>query len=93
VLDKYAGDYHSDLYADATVGLDNGKLTLRRGPNFTGILEHWHYDVFRVTWSDRQMSKQFVSFRLDQKGQIAEMNIENLDDFRRIVDTPADKAR
>jgi hypothetical protein len=93
VLDKYAGDYHSDLYADATVGLDNGKLTLRRGPNFTGMLEHWHYDVFRVTWSDRQMSKQFVSFRLDQKGQIAEMNIENLDDFRRIVDTPADKAR
>lgn len=92
-LDKYAGDYHSDLYGTAIVGLDNGKLTLRRGPNFTGILEHWHYDVFRVTWSDRQMGKQFVSFRLDQKGQIAEMNMENLADFIRILDKPADTAR
>ena len=82
-LDKYAGDYQSDMYGDATVGLDNGTLTLRRGRNFTGTLEHWHYDVFRVTWSDRQLGKQFVSFRLDQKGQIAEMNIENIDDFPR----------
>lgn len=92
-LDKYAGDYHSDLYDDATVGLDNGKLTLRRGPNFAGILEHWHYDVFRVTWSDRQMGKQFVSFRLDQKGQVAEMNIENLADFSRIVAKATETAR
>lgn len=92
-LDKYAGNYHSDLYGDATVALDNGKLTLRRGPSFTGVLEHWHYDVFRVTWSDRQMVKQFVSFRLDQKGQIATMNIEGLDDFSRIPDKPAGLAR
>ena len=92
-LDKYAGDYHSDLYGNAVVGLDNGKLTLRRGPNFTGILEHWHYDVFRVTWSDRQMGKQFVSFRLDQKGQIAEMNMENLADFSRVLAKPTDTAR
>jgi hypothetical protein len=92
-LDRYAGDYHSDLYGDATVGLDNGKLTLRRGLNFTGILEHWHYDVFRVTWSDRQLGKPFVSFRLDQKGQIAEMAIENLADFSRMPGKPADTAR
>ena len=85
-LDKYAGDYQSDMYGDATVALDNGTLTLRRGRNFTGTLEHWHYDVFRVTWGDRQLGKQFVSFRLDQKGQIAEMNIENLDDFPRKPD-------
>jgi CubicO group peptidase (beta-lactamase class C family) len=92
-LDKYAGDYQSDLYGDATVGLDNGKLTLRRGPHFTGSLEHWHYDVFRVTWSDRQLGKQFVSFRLDQKGKVAEMNIENLADFSRAPEKDADTAR
>ena len=81
--DQYAGEYQSEMYGDATIGVDNGKLTLRRGPSFTGVLEHWHYDVFRVTWSDRQMGKQFVSFRLDQKGRVAEMNIENLGDFTR----------
>ena len=68
-------------------------MTLRRGPNFIGELEHWHYDVFRVTWNDRQMGKQFISFRLDQKGRVAEMNMENLADFRRVLDKPADAAR
>ena len=35
-LDKYAGDYRSEMYGDATVAFDNGTLTLRRGPNFVG---------------------------------------------------------
>ena len=39
------------------------------------------------------MGRQFVSFRLDQKGQIAEMNIENLAEFSRIPDKPAGTAR
>jgi CubicO group peptidase (beta-lactamase class C family) len=85
-LEKYAGVYQSEMYGDATVGLDNGKLTLQRGRNFTGTLEHWHFDVFRVTWSDRQLGRQFVSFRLDQKGQVAALNFENLDDFTRKPD-------
>ena len=94
-LDKYAGEYQNEMYGDAAVALDkdNGKLTLRRGPGFTGALDHWHYDVFRVTWSDRQMGRQFVSFRLDQKGRIAEMNIESLGDFARKPDKPAGATR
>ena len=92
-LAKYAGDYRSEMYGDATVALDNGVLALRRGPNFSGKLEHWHYDVFRVTWSDRQMGKSFVSFRLDQKGQVAEMDLENLGEFPRVPDKPADAGR
>ena len=92
-LEKYSGTYRSELYGDATVGIENGKPTLRRGPHFTGVLEHWHYDVFRVTWSDQQIGRGFVSFRLDQKGQVAEMTIENLADFSRIVDEPAATAR
>jgi CubicO group peptidase (beta-lactamase class C family) len=92
-LDKYAGEYQSEMYGDAAVGLDNGTLTLRRGSAFAGRLEHWHYDVFRVTWSDRQMGKQFVSFRLDQKGRIAEMSVENLGDFARKPEKPAGSTR
>ena len=92
-LDKYAGNYRSDMYGDAAVGFADGALTLQRGPGFTGTLEHWHYDVFRVTWSDRQMGKQFISFRLDQRGRIAEMNIENLAEFVRVVETPPNRDR
>ena len=83
-LDKYVGEYRSEMYGDATVALENGALTLRRGPQFVGTMEHWHYDVFRVTWADRQMGKGFVSFRLDQRGRVAELNMENLADFGKV---------
>jgi CubicO group peptidase (beta-lactamase class C family) len=83
-LDRYAGDYRNEMYGDATVVAENGKLILQRGPSFVGDMEHWHYDVFRVTWRDRQLGRSYVSFRLDQKGQVAEMNIEGLADFARV---------
>ena len=83
-LDKYVGEYRSEMYGDASVALENGALTLRRGPQFIGKMEHWHYDVFRVTWADRQMGRGFVSFRLDQRGRVAEMTMENLADFSKV---------
>lgn len=87
-LEKYAGEYRSEIYGDASVGLDGGKLVLKRGPSFTGALEHWHYDTFRVTWSDRQLGRQLVSFRLNERGQVTEMNILNLADFSRVPSRP-----
>ena len=83
-LDKYVGEYRSEMYGDVSVAIDNGTLTLRRGPHIAGKMEHWHYDVFRVTWDDRQMGKAFVSFTLDQRGRVAEMNLQNLDDFAKV---------
>lgn len=83
-LDKYVGEYRSEMYGDVSVALDNGTLTLRRGPHIAGKMEHWHYDVFRVTWDDRQMGRAFVSFTLDQRGRVAEMNLQNLDDFAKV---------
>ncbi|MDQ3712726.1 MAG: DUF3471 domain-containing protein, partial [Acidobacteriota bacterium] len=82
-LEKYAGEYQSEMYGDSKITFENGKLTLHFGPNFTGELEHWHYDVFRVTWRDRTQGKGFVSFRLDRKGKVEVMNVENIADFNR----------
>src|SRR5262249_9101155 len=44
-LEKYAGTYKDDMYGEAKVTLDKGKLVLRT-PAFVGDLEHWHYDTF-----------------------------------------------
>ncbi|MBA4123510.1 MAG: serine hydrolase [Acidobacteria bacterium] len=90
--EKYAGDYQSEMYGDAKIASENGKLTLRFGPNFTGDLEHWHYDVFRVTWRDRSEGKAFVSFRLDRQGKVEAMNIENIDDFKRAPEKKTETA-
>jgi CubicO group peptidase (beta-lactamase class C family) len=82
-LDKYAGPYQSEMYGDAKVTLDNGKLVVHYGPGFTGDLEHWHYDTFRVTWRDRMEGKGFVSFTLNRQGKIERMKIEEIGDFTR----------
>ncbi|MGA9773314.1 MAG: serine hydrolase [Blastocatellia bacterium] len=82
-LDKYAGPYQSEMYGDANVTLENGKLVAHYGPGFTGDLQHWHYDTFRVTWRDRMEGKGFISFTLNSKGRIEAMKIEEIGDFTR----------
>ena len=83
-LEKYAGDYKSEMYGNVKILLENGKLTAKFGPNFTGELENWHYDVFQVVWKDKVQGKGFISFRLNQQGEIAEMNMTGMGDFSRV---------
>ena len=83
-LDKYAGTYQDEMYGEAKVAQEeNGKLVLHYGPTFTGDLEHWHYDTFRVTWRDRTLGKGFATFTLNAQGKVAEMRVPNLTDFKR----------
>lgn len=88
-VDKYAGKYQSEMYGDAQVDFDNGKLVAHFGPNFTGDLEHWHYDTFRVKWRDPIQGKGFVNFRLNAQGKIDQLNIEGISEFTRAADPAA----
>jgi CubicO group peptidase (beta-lactamase class C family) len=85
-LEKYAGTFQSDMYGETKVSLENQKLVVRFGPNFTGDLQHWHYDTFRVTWRDPMQGKGFVSFRLNTQGKADVVNIENISEFTRVPD-------
>jgi CubicO group peptidase (beta-lactamase class C family) len=91
-LEKYAGDYQNEMYGDTKIVVENGKLKLQRGANFTGDLEHWHYDTFRVTWRDRQQGKGFISFRLNSQGKVETMNLENLAEFTRVPEKKTETA-
>ncbi len=82
-LEKYAGSYQSEMYGDAKVAFENGKLVAQFGPNFIGDLEHWNYDTFRVTWRDRMEGKGFINFRLNTQGKVEAISIENIADFTR----------
>ena len=83
-LEEYAGTYQNEMYGDATVALENGRLVLRRGPNFVGDLEHWHYDTFRAVWRDPTLGKSFVTFGLNPMGKAAELEIQDLAEFERV---------
>jgi len=91
-LEKYAGDYQSEMYGRAKIASENGKLVARFGPNFTGDLEHWHYNTFRVTWRDRMQGKAFVNFRLNTQGKVEVMSIEGIADFTSVPEKPASVA-
>ena len=89
-LEKYAGTFQNEMYGEAKVAFENGKLVVHFGPNFTGDLQHWHYDTFRVIWRDPIQGKDFVNFRLNTQGKVDVVNIEGLSEFTRLPD-PAKK--
>jgi CubicO group peptidase (beta-lactamase class C family) len=88
-LDKYAGTYKDDMYGEAKVAVKDGKLVTSYGSAFTGDLEHWHYNTFRVRWRDRTLGKGFINFTLGDDGKVDALKIENLTTFKRGPD-PAD---
>ncbi len=59
-LENYAGKFCDNLYGEASLTMENGHLVLRlsQSPCFTGDLEHWHYDTFRVHWRDPMISER-----------------------------------
>ena len=87
-LDAYAGKYANEMYGDVAVALESGHLVARFGPNFTGDLEPWAYDSFRVTWRDLREGKSMVLFTLDPEGKVAALRIPDIDEFRRVPDRP-----
>jgi CubicO group peptidase (beta-lactamase class C family) len=71
-LERYAGRYRDELYGDANLALEGGKLVLRfgRSPAFVGDLEHWQYDTFIARWRTRHLEDAYVTFALNPDGSI-----------------------
>lgn len=80
-LAEYAGTYGGQMYGEAKVAEENGRLVVRLVPSpmFVGDLEHWHFDTFRLKWRDSVVypfQKGFVTFTLDAQGKVDEMKID-----------------
>ncbi len=80
-LKDYAGNYTDQLYGDATITEENGKLVLRfvQSPNFIADLEHWHYDTFQIKWRESvayNFPRGFITFTIDKMGKTDEMKID-----------------
>jgi hypothetical protein len=80
-LEGYAGTYTDEMYGDAEVAVENGKLVLRLkpAPNFVADLEHWNYDTFRIRWRPSvayNFPTGFVTFKLDKNGKTDDLLID-----------------
>lgn len=77
--EEYAGLYRDKSYGDARVSLENGKLRLTFLPArevFTGDLEHWHYDTFKVVFRDEYLTYGLVTFSFDEVGKATGFKID-----------------
>ncbi len=79
-LEKYTGDYHSDIYGNISVKLINDKLSveLEHSPELSFSLEHFHYDVFEIKWDQEQAWFKFgtVKFNTDNYLKVTGMDFD-----------------
>lgn len=85
-LEEYTGTYTDPMYGELVIRLEGNGLLLRRGPNFTGDLEHWHYDTFRVDWRDDSMGETFVTFAIDVRGEVSELDLRGVAEYERAAE-------
>ncbi len=71
-LAAYAGTYRDAWYGDVTLTEEAGHLAIRfaPAPAFTGDLEHWHYDTFRVHWRWPSLPDAWLTFALKPDGTV-----------------------
>ena len=82
-LEKYAGTFDNEMYGTLTVEHKDGKLLIRGDAFHVGELEHWHYDVFRIKWSDRMMGQPFATFILDSQARAQTLRVDGIGDYTR----------
>ena len=77
-LQAFQGRFEDDLYADAEVRLERGRLVLQLwdDPEQVADLEHWHHDTFRAVWRNRAMREEFVWFTRGRDGGIDRLHID-----------------
>ncbi len=76
-LESYQGEFHSAPVGDIRVEYKDDQLILRfpHTDAFTGILDHWHYDTFRVKWQDPCIPDGLLTFILGAQALVTELKL------------------
>jgi hypothetical protein len=70
------GNYYDPLFGSVAVTADGGQLSLQNN-DLQMTLEHWHFDTFRGQYQNRWAGKEWVQFKMDTDGKIAEVWVEH----------------
>jgi CubicO group peptidase (beta-lactamase class C family) len=89
-LEDYCGKYESKVYGSMRIFLDKRRrcLSMDFGPERTGMLEHHHFDTFRIAW--RQVfadgPPQLLIFTLDADKNITGLELDDVARFTKVPD-------
>ena len=82
-LDKYTGTYEDELYGRLVVHLQDGKLTMKLSASYEGVMKHWHYDTFEITWKDRTAGEDTIVFIIGADGKVESLRWEGFAEFKK----------
>lgn len=76
--DAYTGTFEDNMYGQAKITLNKDELTLSLLPTpvFTGKLEHWHHDTFKVVFEDPFLPAGYVTFNFNSDGKVTSFTID-----------------
>ena len=77
-LDAYTGDYEDPLYGLININIKNGVLYASNIKLGDGVLSHFNFDTFEITWDKKWEGKSMVQFMMNEVGKIQKMNIEGI---------------
>ena len=77
-LSAYAGKYSNKQVADISVEINNDALLLKLPNNINLKLAHWHYDLFRGSFSRWWMGNSWVQFSLNEEGKASAVTIDGI---------------
>lgn len=63
-LSKYAGSYEDPVIGRIDIVDKAGKLRFTAGRNYSGDLEHWQYETFRIHFDQRWQGTDLISFTI-----------------------------
>ncbi|MCK4661414.1 MAG: serine hydrolase [Bacteroidales bacterium] len=78
-LANYTGTYGGEMYGNAEISIKNNQLHIQFIPTkaLNGVLEHWHYDTFKIRWNDYpSLPSGTLQFIIGTNGKVEEMRIE-----------------
>ncbi len=66
-LEKYTGTYHCPMHDDIIITKVNDHLRMefKRAPNLNANLSHWHYDVWKIEWDEKQAWFDFGTIKFN----------------------------
>ncbi|MXX56167.1 MAG: serine hydrolase [Gemmatimonadetes bacterium] len=87
-LERYTGSYEHVYGGRAHVELMEGGLRVHFGQagSFSGDMEHWHHDVFRLHYDGgdgQAYGSSFVTFTLGPQGSVSRMDMGFMGRYRR----------
>ncbi len=78
-ISAYTGRYIDKMYGNAEIIEKDGDLILTLLPSkelYTGKLEHFHYDTFKVTFNDPFLPFGLITFHFNSNGEIHNFTID-----------------